>query len=340
MTTAELITAGLSYFSSAGNPSIASDLEARKRAHFFLTKVANRVDNAAPHWWRLTDSSVVLTAGAGTMPADFAHAGDKLQVFISGSLFSEVRYRPPDEVKSRILNSPQTGTPTIYTLSGKTALGLPQILCWPTDSSTLLLKNYVRRMTELIDAPLQPHTAEGAVGLPNGAYTYVVTNVTAAGETEGGVVSASRTVALKQISVSAIRTFWGRTVTSRKLYRTTAGGTTHKLVATISDNLTTTYTDNIADGALGASAPLPAAAITGLEYFPEAFHDSALFDGLVYLLSRSQGDGRTIEFDAKWEKSVQRMWEEYKQGRNVVHAMPAFPGIHRRGVWDRFSPPS
>lgn len=44
--------------------------------------------------------------------------------------------------------------------------------------------------------------------------------------------------------------------TSRKLYRTVAGdGGDHKLVATIANNTATSYTDNIADGALGASAP-------------------------------------------------------------------------------------
>jgi hypothetical protein len=41
--------------------------------------------------------------------------------------------------------------------------------------------------------------------------------------------------------------------TSRKLYRTVAGGSVYKLLATISDNSTTTYADNTADGSLGAN---------------------------------------------------------------------------------------
>ena len=46
---------------------------------------------------------------------------------------------------------------------------------------------------------------------------------------------------------------WG--VSTRKLYRTAADGSEYKLVGTISDNTTTTYADNIADGSLGATAP-------------------------------------------------------------------------------------
>jgi uncharacterized phiE125 gp8 family phage protein len=47
----------------------------------------------------------------------------------------------------------------------------------------------------------------------------------------------------------------GASVTARKLYRTAAGGSTYLLLATIADNTTTTYTDNIADASLGAGAP-------------------------------------------------------------------------------------
>lgn len=45
------------------------------------------------------------------------------------------------------------------------------------------------------------------------------------------------------------------TVTQRKVYRTVAGGTQLKLLATIADNTTTQITDSTADSALGANAP-------------------------------------------------------------------------------------
>lgn len=44
-------------------------------------------------------------------------------------------------------------------------------------------------------------------------------------------------------------------VGQRRLYRNASGGTTFKLVTTLSDNTTTVYTDNTADASLGASAP-------------------------------------------------------------------------------------
>ena len=44
-------------------------------------------------------------------------------------------------------------------------------------------------------------------------------------------------------------------VASRRIYRTDAGGSTYRRIATIPDNTTTTYTDNIASSAAGVTAP-------------------------------------------------------------------------------------
>jgi len=97
-----------------------------------------------------------------------------------------------------------------------------------------------------------------AGNVDNGAHRYLATFVTADGETQSGVVSASVTVADKttngQVSVTGIP-LGGASVTARKLYRTAAGGSTYMLLATISNNTATTYTDNIADSSLGAGAP-------------------------------------------------------------------------------------
>lgn len=97
-----------------------------------------------------------------------------------------------------------------------------------------------------------------AGNVDNGAHRYLVTAVTADGETEAGAVSAAVTVTDKtvngKVELTAIP-LGGSGVTSRKLYRTTAGGSTYLLLATISNNTATTYTDNIADSSLGAQAP-------------------------------------------------------------------------------------
>ena len=98
----------------------------------------------------------------------------------------------------------------------------------------------------------------GAGNVDNGVHRYLCTFVTADGETQGGDISAAVTVADKtvngKVSLSAIP-IGGSLVTARKIYRTVAGGSTYLLLATIADNTTTTYTDNIADSSLGAEAP-------------------------------------------------------------------------------------
>jgi len=70
----------------------------------------------------------------------------------------------------------------------------------------------------------------------------------------GATAPTSNTAVLSRVSVSSIAV--GPTgTTSRKLYRTAVGGTVFKLVTTIADNTTTTYTDSTADSGLGAAAP-------------------------------------------------------------------------------------
>lgn len=96
----------------------------------------------------------------------------------------------------------------------------------------------------------------GAGNVNSGAHRYLATFVTADGETEAGIVSAAVTTTggNGQVALSAIP-IGGSAVTQRKIYRTAAGGSTYLLLATIADNTTTTYADNIADANLGAGAP-------------------------------------------------------------------------------------
>jgi len=110
-------------------------------------------------------------------------------------------------------------------------------------------------------APTAPTVAlagAGAGNVDNGAHRYLVTFVTADGETDAGGWSAVVTVANKttdgKVQVSAIPV-GGAAVTARKLYRTVAGGSVGLLLTTLADNTTTTYLDNTADSGLGAQAP-------------------------------------------------------------------------------------
>lgn len=97
-----------------------------------------------------------------------------------------------------------------------------------------------------------------AGNVENGAHRYRVTFVTADGETEGGTISSAVTVVDKtvngKVELTAIPV-GGSAVTARKLYRTTAGGSSYLLLATLADNTTVIYTDNIADASLGAGVP-------------------------------------------------------------------------------------
>lgn len=113
--------------------------------------------------------------------------------------------------------------------------------------------------------PAAPTLASGGAGALTGAYKYVVTFVTAQGETSAGA-EASFTASAQQIALTNIP-LGASNVTARKIYRTAAGGAsgTEKLVHTISDNTTTSYTDNNADGTLTTAVPTTntTAAFTG-----------------------------------------------------------------------------
>jgi hypothetical protein len=348
MTVAEHINAGLSYYLNQGSSSLLTDAFARKKALFYLTKVVKRIYNSAPYWFKFASSTCVLTSGEGTLPSNFSHMGTQGRVYLSGGA-QEITYQPPEVVNALIYSSPQSGTPRVYTFSSRTSAGFTKILCYPTDSSTLLLRDYVRKTPELIDAPLAPTpTVTVTSGNPTGTYTYVVTNVTADGETEGGQVSASLvTGGAFKVSVLIPKSEHLHTLTARSLYRTATLGYQHKLVASIvvataPAHLDYTYLDNIADGSLGANCPLPSAAVSGIESIPTEFHESAIFDGLVFLLAASQDDGRTPALSADWDRSVRRLWEEVQPGQNQIFASPAFPNSNRAGghpVWSYWQVP-
>lgn len=104
--------------------------------------------------------------------------------------------------------------------------------------------------------PIAPTVAiNAAAGNLNGAYKYRITFVKS-GETLGGIVSSTVSPVSQQVDLTAIPLGLSGT-TARKIYRTAAGGAdgSQKLVATLSDNTTTTYTDNVADGGLGVAIP-------------------------------------------------------------------------------------
>jgi uncharacterized phiE125 gp8 family phage protein len=112
--------------------------------------------------------------------------------------------------------------------------------------------------TNLEPAPGAPVVALSNVGAGNvtsGAHRYCLTFVTADGETSAGDASASVTTSGANGQVDVTLPLGGSFVTARRVYRTLAGGSTFFLVATINDNSTATYRDNIADAGLGQQVP-------------------------------------------------------------------------------------
>lgn len=67
--------------------------------------------------------------------------------------------------------------------------------------------------------------------------------------------TTSTTTNFNQVPLSNLP-IGGALVTSRKIYRTAAGGSQLKLLTTIADNVTTSFLDTIADGSLGADIPV------------------------------------------------------------------------------------
>ena len=90
---------------------------------------------------------------------------------------------------------------------------------------------------------------------PIGSGTLIVGN-----NTGGGAASATVSPSAQQVNLSGIAI--GPTgVAQRLLYRTKANGSTFYYLAALTDNTSTTYTDNIPDSSLGA--PMPTTNTTG-----------------------------------------------------------------------------
>lgn len=106
----------------------------------------------------------------------------------------------------------------------------------------------------------------GAGNVDNGNHAYKVSYVTAEGETavgNGVMVTVTDKTTNGQVALSSIPVSASAAVTSRNIYRTKAGGGPFYFLATVADNTTTTYTDNIADSSLPTTLPLPFSTTAG-----------------------------------------------------------------------------
>lgn len=323
MTTGELTTE-LGYLLNADGSQV-DDSVFRAKTVRATQRACDRAWGLRPMSRRYVSSTVSMTTGVGSVPTNFGSAGPKLSVWVGTY---EVEYRDPEDLEILLQTNPNetSDRPRYYTLRGQSAAGRLQVYTYPPNSSAVTLKfrNYIEKPPVLVDRPDACIAAEGGTGLLDGLYTYRITFVTADGETEGGVISNLISVALKAIELTNIPVSAASTVTSRKIYRTAAGGEQHKLVATLSDNVTTTYSDNVDDVSLGDNVPTVATAISGLEKFPAAYHRTAILESAMTLLARNQGDGRSGgEFPQAAMSALAQMWAE-EQIHHVPRRQPRY----------------
>lgn len=140
-------------------------------------------------------------------------------------------------------------------------------------------------------------SATSGAGLNIGAYQYAVTFLTPGGETTPSpVVSVTTTSGNQQINLSSIPV--GPTVTTtpgaainqvngRNLYRSMVGGTQLFLLTTLTENVTTSYSDSTPDTLLANRPAPPSVNTSGVMFWPpferEFAEYSNLFDSTAAL---------------------------------------------------------
>jgi hypothetical protein len=327
LTSGDLITSVVNfYLNQGGRDAFAPAV--RRKAEFHLQSIANKAWAKAPwHWKRKTANISLLADGLGTfsLPTDYQSIGTRGKLYISGQRFEIIHEAIDVVARNRQLNGGTATRPSIWALEGQSAIGVKTAKVYRINSSalTLVLENYDRTPPIIVDRPIAPTAVVGAAGAYTGTRKYGVSFVTADGETE--VSEASSPLALTaQKGTVTFPVSLNQKVTSRKLYATVNGGTQLKLLTTISDNVTTSYTDEILDINLGADAPTAATAVTGLELFPSGYHESVFFDGLEARLMNSQGDLRDAQADSDFMEGIRDMWINSKEDRSRVVRLPRF----------------
>lgn len=149
---------------------------------------------------------------------------------------------------------------------------------------------------------INPLTAPPAIGgftlsagtnLGVGTYYYMVVYVTALGETSAGAnLTVVTTTGNTTVNLTGIPVSSDPRVTARKLYRTKLGGTAdnHWFLATISNNVTTTYTDSIADASLTGVGLQYYKVNTTARYFTVSGTQGMIIDQNLTALGRSAGN--------------------------------------------------
>lgn len=205
------------------------------------------VTATAPNW-ALTVNGKTLTVVSDGTPANAVTLMRGAWSASQEPEFQEITASVPSS--GSVQTNPQgTGTNKINSISISGA---------PTAGSFKL--SWGGAVTPFISDPQSaPSAADNSTsGNLNGAYQYAVTftGTNAIGQSSETLPSpvATVTVTNHEVLLSGIPLGLAGT-TGRNLYRSAGGGSSLLLVASIPDNITTVFLDNVADGALGAAAP-------------------------------------------------------------------------------------
>ena len=179
----------------------------------------------------------------------------------------------------------------------------------------------------------------GAGLVTSGAHTYKVAYVNAAGQTEGGTASNSVTTieaSNGQVNLTSIPVSAGTECTARKIYRTTAGTSLYYLVTTISDNSTTTFTDNLADATIIAAGAMPVTDTSGTNLdmgnfpigkFAVEWNDRIYTAGVTSYLDRLYYSSTPTNYIISWTGAGSGYIDvEPYEGQGNITALAKVPG--------------
>jgi hypothetical protein len=302
---------------NAGTDQV-DDSDLRYRYGLALQWAGNVAWAARSYKRRLTNGTVTIdTDGTGLMPIDFASPGGEMKIFLQDNVHELVYLEEGDFFRIRQRSTAAVSRPTHYTFRGQDAYGFLRLWIYPRPSEELVLsvENYVAEAPIMIDRPRPVTLTAGTAGLLNGAYTYAVSFVHPEGETE---LSRYTTISVTDLTVliseiHGIETpFIGNKVcTGRKIYRLDPGETVFRLLATLDDMTTTTFTDTFATPPFTDEPPEHHELVTGLTRFPATHHATTMRDLMLLRLARKKGDGRSgSEFPQAVAQSLAQMWAD------------------------------
>ncbi len=292
----------------------------RERLLQYAQEICDDVHFRYPWAWKKASASVsVSAAGVGSLPTDFGEIGRDGGVY-AGTIM--LRAAVSDQPIHDYVQSGVSGERHAYSIFGMDVAGTQQIHVTTTASQTITLY-YEKAPVILADVPAPTVAAEaGGVNIGAGTFSYRVTFVTATGESEGGLVSADvTTTGVQRVSLTDVPL--GPTgTTSRKIYRTTNGGSVHKLQGTIANNTATTHLDDTADISLGANVPTTNTTSFGLERIPERYHFRVLIPGMRYKVLEDIDDTRAKAALAEYASGLTWMQTRERPRRETAQRMP------------------